>query len=160
MRVLLVAVLVGSAHLTAACSDAGDVSIRRSPSRDTASSAPAGSPATSTQTQAPPASPASPASTPQPDPAPATPAPVPTTTPAPPPATPPAPGSCGNPKCFAAGGFGGCKATDGTGATVTMGCEDGGCACFAGGQNTAAFEGDPNSSDDAAQLFLTNCGCL
>jgi hypothetical protein len=42
---------------------------------------------------------------------------------------------------------------------VTMGCQDGACACFAGGQTTSTFAGDVKSPDDARQLFLTNCDC-
>jgi hypothetical protein len=68
-------------------------------------------------------------------------------------------GSCGNPKCVGANGFGGCKATDGAGDVVTMGCQGGACGCFAGGQTTATFDGDVTSADDAAQLFLVNCTC-
>jgi hypothetical protein len=48
---------------------------------------------------------------------------------------------------------------DAAGDVVTMGCQDGACACFAGGQTTAVFDGDVNSADDARQLFLTSCGC-
>ena len=84
----------------------------------------------------------------------ATPAPA----PAPPP-TPAAPGTCGNPKCLGGNGLAGCKATDGAGDLVTMGCQDGACACFTGGQETIEFDGDVNSPDDAVQLFLTNCTC-
>jgi hypothetical protein len=68
-------------------------------------------------------------------------------------------GSCANPKCVGANGFGGCKATDGAGDVVTMGCQGGACGCFAGGQTTATFDGDVTSADDAAQLFLLNCTC-
>jgi len=82
---------------------------------------------------------------------------APTPTPAPAP-TPPAPGSCGAPKCFGLAGVGGCKATDAAGDLVTMGCQDGACACVAGGQTTT-FDGDVNSTDDARSLFLTNCTC-
>lgn len=100
------------------------------------------------------------------DPAPAPPA---TPTPSDPPpvtpdaggaTTPPAPaGACGNPKCFAAFGVAGCKATDGAGVSVTMGCQDGACACLKGGQTTATFEGDATSAADASQLFLSSCDC-
>jgi hypothetical protein len=68
-------------------------------------------------------------------------------------------GSCANPKCVGANGFGGCKATDGAGDVVTMGCQGGACGCFAGGQTTATFDGDVTSADDAAHLFLLNCTC-
>lgn len=68
-------------------------------------------------------------------------------------------GSCGNPRCVGANGFAGCKATDGAGEVVTMGCQGGACGCFAGGQTTATFDGDVTSADDAAQLFLLNCTC-
>jgi hypothetical protein len=68
-------------------------------------------------------------------------------------------GSCGNPKCVAANGFGGCRATDAAGDVVTMGCQGGACGCFAGGQAAATFDGDVTSADDAAQLFLLNCTC-
>jgi hypothetical protein len=78
--------------------------------------------------------------------------------PAPAPA-PPVPGSCGAPKCFGLAGVGGCKATDSAGVLVTMGCQDGACACLAGGQTTTTFDGDVNSVDDARSLFLVNCTC-
>jgi hypothetical protein len=84
----------------------------------------------------------------------ATPAPAPAPAP-----TPAAPGTCGNPKCLGGDGLAGCKATDGAGDLVTMGCQDGACACFTGGQETIEFDGDVNSADDAVQLFLTNCTC-
>ncbi len=72
---------------------------------------------------------------------------------------PAAPGTCGNPKCLGGNGLAGCKATDGAGELVTMGCQDGACACFTGGHATTEFDADVNSADDAAQLFLTNCTC-
>lgn len=97
--------------------------------------------------------------TPSSDPMPSTPDAGAGTPPVTPPATPPAPGTCGSPKCFGVGGFGGCKATDGAGATVTMACQDGACACFGGGQTTPTFAGAVKSADDARQLFLTNCDC-
>ena len=86
----------------------------------------------------------------------ATPGSAPAPSPAPAPA---ALGTCGNPKCVGGNGLAGCKATDGAGDLVTMGCQDGACACFTGGQETTEFDGDVNSADDAAQLFLTNCTC-
>jgi hypothetical protein len=60
---------------------------------------------------------------------------------------------------LAGGGLAGCKATDANNQVVTMGCQDGQCACFTGNQTTSTFAGDPNSPDEAAQLFLTNCDC-
>jgi hypothetical protein len=96
-----------------------------------------------------------PSSTPAPSPdAGAAPAPAPA-----PPATPPVPGSCAAPKCFGLAGVGGCKATDSTGALVTMGCQDGACACVAADQTTTTFDGDVTSGSDAHDLFLTNCTC-
>lgn len=59
----------------------------------------------------------------------------------------------------AAFGVAGCKATDGAGVSVTMGCQDGACACLKGGQTTATFEGDASSAADASQLFLSSCDC-
>lgn len=147
--------LAGSALLLAACSDAGDASsIRRRANSDSpASAAPSKAPNDGSMG----GSSASPTPAPPPSaPAPATPDGGATT----PPATPAPAGSCANPKCFGVGGIGGCKATDGTGANVTMGCQDGACACLAGGQTTATFAGDVNSASDAAQLFLANCDCL
>lgn len=73
--------------------------------------------------------------------------------------TPPAAGSCGAPKCFGLGGFGGCKATDAAGQLVTMACQNGECLCLGGAQNTTTFAGDVASADDARQLFFTNCNC-
>ncbi len=98
-----------------------------------------------------------PASTPDPTPAPDA-GTSPSPSPAPPPA-PPAPGSCGAPKCFGLAGVGGCKATDSAGDLVTMGCQDGACACLTGGQTTTTFDGDVTSADDARSLFLVNCTC-
>lgn len=71
---------------------------------------------------------------------------------------PPVPGSCGAPTCFELAGVGGCKATDAAGDLVTMGCQDGTCACLTGGQTTT-FDGDVNNVDDARSLFLVNCTC-
>ncbi len=150
MLATLAGVLVG------ACSDAdGPSPLRRRASNDPTSTAElpkstsdgsqGGSNAT--PTPAPPATP-----TPS-DPPPATPDAGSTT-------TPPAPaGACGNPKCFAAFGLAGCKATDGAGASVTMACQDGACACLTGGQTTATTEGDPTNAAEAAQLFLASCDC-
>ena len=122
------------------------------------------------QTRAPTRTPASSKGTKSTDPTPSTtphpsssPVPVPdagaTPTPAPAPVpTPPVPGSCGAPKCFGLAGVGGCKATDAAGDLVTMGCQDGACACLTGGQTTN-FDGDVNDVDDARSLFLVNCTC-
>jgi len=93
---------------------------------------------------------------------PAAPAPSASTTPdaGPPPATtPPTPGSCAAPKCLAGGGLCGCKATDGAGNVVTMGCQDGQCGCFVGQDTTTTFDGTCDTQDDAVSLFVTNCGC-
>lgn len=138
--------------LLGACSDDGGASpIRRR--AETGTAAPARTPGDGSQG----GSSASP--TPAP-PAPASdPAPAPDAGPTPP-TTPPAPaGSCGNPGCLAAFGVGGCKATNGAGTTVTMGCQDGACACLTGGQTTATFEGDATNAAEASQLFLSNCDC-
>lgn len=149
--------IAGSAFLLAACSDAGGGSpLRRRDSSGTDAVTPndgsrGGSNASPMPDPSPPsAPPASPVPPGAPDggvttsPDAATPAPV---------------GSCGTPKCFGVGGFGGCKATDSAGAEVTMGCQGGGCACRAAGHTTATFSGNVNSASDAAQLFLANCAC-
>ncbi len=76
---------------------------------------------------------------------------------APPPAS--APGTCGKPKCAATGGLCGCKATDGAGHSVTMGCQGGACACFdANGNDTNDFA---STCDDpvSAALAFQQCGC-
>jgi hypothetical protein len=70
------------------------------------------------------------------------------------------PGSCASPKCFGLAGIGGCKATGQDGALITMGCQDGACACLIGNQTTSTFDGDVATADDARQLFLTNCNCF
>jgi hypothetical protein len=158
MRVLLFAA-GASVLLLVACSDgAGASTLQRandlSPARQPASKSTSNDGSHGGSNASP--TPASP--TPPSDPTPATDAGT-GTAPTTPPATPPAPGSCASPKCFGLGGFGGCKATDSAGAAVTMGCQDGACACVAGGQTTSTFAGDVNSGDDARQLFLTNCDC-
>ncbi len=74
----------------------------------------------------------------------------------PPPA---APGSCGNPQCFAVGGVCGCKATDGAGNTVKMGCQGGACACFdANGNDTNDFDSSCEDPASAAIAFQ-QCAC-
>ena len=153
MRVLF-ALATSCGLLVGACSDAGGPSpIQRRASSSAAE--PPRSPSDGSQggsnanpTPAPPAPSSDPAPTPDAGTAP------------PGPPLPPAPaGSCGNPKCFAAFGVGGCKATDGAGKSVTMGCQDGACACLTGGQTTATFEGDATNAAEASQLFLSNCDC-
>ena len=151
MRVLFM-LATACGVLLGACSDDGGASpIRRRAEAGTA--APARTPGDGSQggsngspTPAPPAPASGPA--PAPDAGPT------------PPTTPPAPaGSCGNPRCLAAFGVGGCKATNGAGTTVTMGCQDGACACLTGGQTTATFEGDATNAAEASQLFMSNCDC-
>lgn len=164
MRVLL---LVAMALLTVACSAGADSSpLRRSsdtkgsasngtkttqrddaPSTDDPPATNSGGGSTSTGTGAPTSTPSAPAPTP-----------APTTTSTP---TPPAPaGACGNPKCVAFFGTGGCKATDTNGTTVVLGCDQGACTCITGNQQTSAFAGSVASPDDAKALFLANCDCL
>jgi hypothetical protein len=139
----------------AACSDGPD----DSPLQRSQTPAPTRSPASSKGTKS------TGDTTPSTTPPPSEPAPTPPAgsasapAPAPPAPTPPAPGSCGAPKCFGLAGIGGCKATDSAGDLVTMGCQDGACACLSGGQTTTTFDGDVNSADDARGLFLTNCTC-
>lgn len=57
-------------------------------------------------------------------------------------------------------GTGGCKATDSSGATVVLGCDQGACACLTGGKQTAVFEDDAASADDLKSAFFANCSCL
>ncbi|HSO36838.1 MAG TPA: hypothetical protein VLT33_30135 [Labilithrix sp.] len=154
MRVLFI--LASAALVLGACSDAGGPSpIRRRASSEATGGAEAqqsdGTPGGGANAPTPTPAPSS-------DPSPGTPD-AGSTTPSPTPPPPAPAGSCGNPKCFAAFGTGGCKATDGAGASVAMGCQDGACACVSGGQTTATFEGTVNSAADASQLFLSNCDC-
>lgn len=166
MRVFIAAFVTATALLVTACSvGTEDTTLQRGRSASSArapggASGPAAGDSNATS---PPSSPAAPAPPPPPaanatatNDAGASTGPASGTTPAPAPA---ALGSCGNPKCVGGNGLAGCKATDGAGDVVTMGCQDGACACFAGGQATAEFDGDVNSPDDAAQLFLANCTC-
>ena len=156
MRVLFAAFLAGSALVVSACSDGGENILRRQ-----SSVAPERTPASNTSK----GGDESAKPTPDPSPPPPSSTPAPNTSPAPDagaPATPkpaPTPGSCGAPKCFAVGGYAGCKATGVAGEVVTMGCQDGACACFAGHQTTARFDGAPAGADEASQLFLVNCDC-
>jgi len=156
MRVFFSALVATSALLLAACSGGTeDGTLQRQPgSASSRTPAPGTGSGTKGTGGAPGTSSPGPGSSPVTPDAGAAPAPAP---PAPAPA--PAPGSCGDPKCFGVAGVGGCKATDGAGATVTMGCQGGACACVSGGQNTPAFDGDVNSAEDARQLFLINCTC-
>jgi hypothetical protein len=156
MRVLFASLLAVSALGLVACSGGTEGSSlqRQRATGDDGTPTASGGTKTSGSKTAP--APTAPESAPAPEPAPAMAdagAPPP---PAPAPAT---PSSCGAPTCFGLGGFGGCKATDSAGALVTMACQDGLCGCFAGGQTTATFDGDVNSSDQAAQLFVANCTC-
>jgi len=165
MRVFILPFAAMTALLLAACSGGTEGStLQRSRS---ASSTRAVQDTTESSGGAPSASatpPSAPAAPPPSDPGPASDTndagaattPVPAPAPAP---TSAAPGTCGNPKCLGGNGLAGCKATDGAGDLVTMGCQDGACACFVGDQATTEFDGDVNSADDAAQLFLTNCAC-
>ena len=155
MRVSFAALVAGSAFLLGACSDGGENILRRQ-----SSVAPERTPATNTSKGG------DDNAKPTPDPAPPSNTPAPSTAPPAPdagaPATPkpaPTPGSCGAPKCFAAGGYAGCKGTGAAGDVATMGCQDGACACFAGHQTTATFDGAPASATEASQLFLANCDC-
>jgi hypothetical protein len=156
MRVLLVPVLAALSLSVVACSGGTeDSTLRRAPSSPARSQAPSSSGDTTSSATPGPSTPPGPAgsSTPSaPDAGSGTPAP-----PAPPAV--PAPGSCGAPKCFGLGGFGGCTAKDAAGVTVTLGCQDGACACLKGALTTSAFEGDVLSADDARQLFFANCDC-
>ena len=151
--VTVVATLIAGAPGLAGCSAADeDGSLPRAQTRSGAR-VPASTKGTTTGETAPAATPqGAPDKTPAPPDAGAAPAPA----PAP---VPPAPGSCGAPRCFGFAGVGGCKATDATGALVTMGCQDGACACLAAGQTTTTFDGDVTSTDDARSLFLVNCAC-
>ena len=157
MRVLL---LVATALLTAACSSGPEgTGLRRSnttggkTSSETTSSDRRGAPTTDDP-------PASGSDDGAGEPAPA-PAPTPTTSSSSPaPAPPPLSGSCANPKCVGLLGTGGCKATDSSGASVVLGCDQGACACLTGGKQTTAFEGDAETVDDLKSLFFANCGCL
>ena len=152
MRVSILLALAGSALFLAACSDAGISQIRRRADAETAAGT-----ATKGNDPSRGGSNANPTpESPQPDPAPATPTPAPDGGAKPAEAgTPPAPTTCTTPKCFAFGGYAACKATDGAGREVSMGCENGGCACKGG--SGASFNGDPASGNDAALLFLANC---
>lgn len=72
---------------------------------------------------------------------------------------PSAPGTCGNPKCAAVGGLCGCKATDGAGNNITMGCQGGACACFdARGNDVRDFDGTCDDPASAAIAFQ-QCAC-
>lgn len=75
-----------------------------------------------------------------------------------PPAT-SAPGTCGNPKCAAGNGLCGCKATDGAGNMIVMGCQDGACACLDGnGNDTNDFNATCDDPASAAIAFQ-QCAC-
>lgn len=159
MRVFL---LVATALLAAACSSGPEAGVMR---RSGATDGKASKETTSTQRDDAPSTTDSPASSPAPNGNPTSvPAPAPTTSSSPSPTPTPAPappaGSCANPKCIAFGGTGGCKATDTNGATVVLGCDQGGCACLTGGQQTTAFEGNAATADDMKALFFANCSCL
>ena len=163
MRVFIAAFVTATALLLTACSGGTEgTTLQRgrsaSSTRTPEASGATGSGSGSSNAASTSASPPAPAPPPAADTAPAGSDAGAATAPAPAPA-PAALGSCGNPKCVGGNGLAGCKATDSAGDVVTMGCQDGACGCFAGGQNTAAFDGDVNSADDAAQLFLANCPC-
>jgi len=162
MRVLLLAPLAAAALLVGACTGgSGDTTLRRSQDIESNESTPKkpkdGSKGGSSDSPTPSSS-TSDTSDPAPAPAPATPD-AGGATPTTPPATPAQPGTCGAPKCFGLGGFGGCKATDGAGDSVVLACNDQGCACLTANKTTSVFDGDVTSGEDAAQLFLANCAC-
>jgi hypothetical protein len=159
MRVLLIAPLAAAALLVAACSGGADDGMTLRRGQDITSGKESKTPSDGSKggsSDSP--TPAPPDSTP--DPAPSTPS---TTdggaTPTTPPAPPATPGSCGDPKCFGFGGFGGCKATNAAGQSVVMGCDETGCACVTGGKTTTTFEAEVASGADAKTLFLGNCDC-
>jgi hypothetical protein len=171
MRVFISAFVTATTLLVTACSGGTEdttlqrgrsASASRSPGATSATGATGGGSSNAASGPSSPAAPAPPvaATPPATGDADASTGPASGSTPAPAPAPAAAPlGSCGNPKCAGGNGLAGCKATDSAGDLVTMGCQNGVCGCFAGGQNTAGFDGDVNSADDAAQLFLANCPC-
>lgn len=159
MRVFITPLMAATALLVAACSGGTEDSTLQRGRSASSTGAPTAGSATGSGSNASSTAGSAPAPAPPPaadtapagsDAGPAAPAPAP---------APAALGSCGNPSCLGGGGLAGCKATDSAGDLVTMGCQDGACACFAGGQTTATFDGDVNSADDAVQLFLANCTC-